>query len=510
MRMRFTVGDITKQLNIEAIVNSANMNLSGTHRGSVDAAIHEAAGPQLDEYCKHMNGCDPGYAKASPAFNLPYKYIIHTVAPQYAGGCKGEDRILSDAYLNILHIAYSYGVKRIAFPAISIGSRSFPVEQAAEIALTTIKNYCDSHPDAFNLIRFVLTDNNILNVFEKTWNSIKETEANDTVSKKPKNKNDITELLCELEYIIGSHASKQDSEKYYRYPLTYCDNVKEAKKLADEWYYETRNLHLVKDDLDDEMEKLLREHQKSYELKLLENIQITRQLDTIDTEAISSMHYKFGYNILNIGEGLLDVIKFLEDRYNIDIYKLEKNLQDKREDELDERRVVLEERRIRLEQNKSIHISPGEYVIEIDIPKGEYEVTLNDGAWLHSIWNSIRYESSWIYYNKNKDRIVLREGEKLELSYADILLKKREAVLQERISILDNNEELVLEPDSYDIGKDIPEGKYIVEIPKGALLRYINANGNRTAEWGKKTLNIYLSSGKDIKIENNTIILKKA
>ena len=135
MSIKITLGDIT-QLAVDAIVNAANPTLLGG--GGVDGAIHRAAGPKLLEECKTLGGAKPGQAKITHGYNLPAKWVIHTPGPVWRAGTHGEAQILRHCYENSLCIARSYGLASIAFPSISTGVYGYPIEEASEIALSTI------------------------------------------------------------------------------------------------------------------------------------------------------------------------------------------------------------------------------------------------------------------------------------------------------------------------------------------------------------------------------------
>ena len=157
-------GDITT-LNVDAIVNAANNRLLGG--GGVDGAIHRAAGPELREYNKkYLKWCNTGDAKISPGFNLPAKYIIHTVRPVWSGGNNNEDQLLESAYRRSLEVAVENNIKTIAFPNISTGVYGFPKERAADIAITTVKKFLEQHPEIEKVI-FVTYDRENYEIYKQ-------------------------------------------------------------------------------------------------------------------------------------------------------------------------------------------------------------------------------------------------------------------------------------------------------------------------------------------------------
>lgn len=131
-------GDITK-MEVDAIVNAANTSLLGG--GGVDGAIHRAAGPQLLEECRKLNGCETGQAKITQGYNLPARHVIHTVGPVWHGGQSGEDELLAGCYRNSLRLAQQHGLAVIAFPSISTGAYRFPLERACRIAVREVKQF---------------------------------------------------------------------------------------------------------------------------------------------------------------------------------------------------------------------------------------------------------------------------------------------------------------------------------------------------------------------------------
>ncbi|MDD5439934.1 MAG: O-acetyl-ADP-ribose deacetylase [Candidatus Omnitrophica bacterium] len=156
-------GDITK-VNADAIVNAANTTLLGG--GGVDGAIHRAAGPGLLEECRGLGGCETGQAKITKGYDLPARYVIHTVGPVWRGGKAGEEELLASCYRNSLALAKKYSVKKIAFPSISTGAYRFPIEKAAVIALKTVQDFITQDPVVFSNVIFVLFSDRDLAVYK--------------------------------------------------------------------------------------------------------------------------------------------------------------------------------------------------------------------------------------------------------------------------------------------------------------------------------------------------------
>ena len=235
-------GDITKKHNVDAIVNAANTSLLGG--GGVDGAIHRAAGKELLAECRMLNGCKTGKAKITKAYIIPCEYIIHTPGPVWNGGKSNEEALLASCYRSCLELAVENGIRSIAFPSISTGIFSFPLDKAVKIAIGTAKKFVDENPDKLDVIKWVLFDDYTFNAYQNELDGRddydeKSVADNDVKSKKvicfhnPNEENGYLSNWYMSDFIIdGIMYSSLEQYMMYMKAVTFDDKDSADKILA--------------------------------------------------------------------------------------------------------------------------------------------------------------------------------------------------------------------------------------------------------------------------------------
>ena len=167
-KLRYQKGDITKEA-CDAIVNAANSSLLGG--GGVDGAIHRGAGPELLAECRTIGGCPTGEARLTKAYQLPAKFIIHTVGPIYSGA-PDDSRMLTSCYTTCLNLAIENNIKTIAFPAISCGVYGYPLQEACQIAIDTCLAFL-SQDKRIETISFILFNDELYQIYHNYFETFK-------------------------------------------------------------------------------------------------------------------------------------------------------------------------------------------------------------------------------------------------------------------------------------------------------------------------------------------------
>lgn len=168
-KIELVQGDLT-EMDVDAIVNPANNPTLLGGKG-VDGAIHSAAGPELAEECRPLEGCETGDAKITGGHRLKARHVIHTVAPLYRDGQSGEPQLLKSCYRRIFELAHENGLKTIAFPSVGTGFFKYPIEEASKIAIATTLEQLKRFPDVQKVV-FVLFADSDLDIYRKSLSDL--------------------------------------------------------------------------------------------------------------------------------------------------------------------------------------------------------------------------------------------------------------------------------------------------------------------------------------------------
>lgn len=295
MPVKITRGDITK-LHVDAVVNAANSSLLGG--GGVDGCIHRAAGKELLNECRLLGGCKTGEVKITKGYNMPCKYIIHTVGPVWRGGHNNEPELLASCYRKSLELAAEYGCNSIAFPLISSGVYGYPKDKAIRVAMDTVKEYIFSHDDID--VYIVVYNRDRFEIDEKLYSDVNEyINANLPVmyfgpitEQKPRMNRDISDDYDDYCDVMAIFSDREDSVSE---PLS---SVKE---------YSTEIISF-----DDSLESMLDNMDESFSDALLHIIDIKSMTDVqcYKKANISRKHFSKIRSDVNYRPGKSTVIAF--------------------------------------------------------------------------------------------------------------------------------------------------------------------------------------------------------